>query len=203
MSIGRSALLGYQDTLFANGKRAHIIDSLIAGNIDFIFGNGQLLIERSEIRSRIRAAPADGSGFQSFIAAPSTLLDNPVGIVISRSRLTREAGVPDGVVGLARPWHPTTRFVDGRYANPRAVGQVSFLNCYMDAHIARDGWATMNGTARDGTMTDVFRPQDSRFLERGSYGPGAHRNDIGMPRSGVADVRSVRRLYFRDFSQRR
>lgn len=199
VTIRRSALMGYQDTLFANGKRAHITDSLIAGNVDFIFGNGQLLIERSEIRSRVRSAPSDGSTFQSFIAAPSTLLDDPVGIIISRSRLTREPGVPDGVVGLARPWHPTTRFADGRYANPRAVGQVSFLDCYMDAHIARDGWATMNGTARDGTMTDVFRPQDSRFFERGSYGPGARRNDIGMPRSGVSDVRWVRRLLLKDF----
>lgn len=199
VSIRDSAILGYQDTLFANGARLHVIHSLIAGNIDFIFGNGIILIERSEIRSRVRAADMPGEPFQSFIAAPSTLLDQPVGIVIYRSRLTREAGVPDASVALARPWHPTTRFTDGRYANPRAVGQVSFIDCFMDAHIAPAHWASMNGTARDGTMTDVFHPQDSRFYEQGSVGPGARRTDIGMPSSGLGDIAAIKTIVFKDW----
>ena len=49
--VDRAKLVGYQDTLFTNGKRALIRRSSIAGNVDFIFGNGQLLIEDSEIRS--------------------------------------------------------------------------------------------------------------------------------------------------------
>ena len=203
VSIRNSALVGFQDTLFANGKRLHITNSLVAGNIDFIFGNGMVLIEQSEIRSRIRAADTRGEPFQSFVAAPSTLVDQPVGIVFYRSRLTREAGVPDTSVALARPWHPTTRFSDGRYANPRAVGQASFIDCFMDAHIAPDHWASMNGTARDGTMTDVFRPQDSRFFERGSSGPGAKRRDIGMPANGLGDIRAVKRIFFDHWSERR
>ncbi|WP_242154140.1 pectinesterase family protein [Sphingomonas sp. BAUL-RG-20F-R05-02] len=196
LTVQDSALLGYQDTLFANGRRLYIKDSLIAGNIDFIFGNGMVLIERSEIRSRRRSADTRDEPFQSFIAAPSTLLDQPIGIVIYRSRLTREAEVPDGSIALARPWHPTTRFADGRYANPQAVGQISFIDCYMGAHIAKDHWATMKGTAHDGTMTDVFRPQDSRFFERGSTGPGARRRDIGMPSHGLGDIHVVRRIFF-------
>lgn len=203
VAIRRSALIGYQDTLFANGKRLHITDSLIAGNIDFIFGNGAVLIERSEIRSRIRAADTSDEPFQSFVAAPSTLLDQKIGIVFYRSHLTREPGVPDRSVALARPWHPTTRFADGRYANPRAVGQASFIDCVMDAHIAPDHWASMNGTARDGTMTDVFRPQDSRFFERGSRGPGATRRDIGMPPTGLDDIRSIRRDFLRQWREHR
>lgn len=203
VSIRKSALLGYQDTLFANGRRLVVSDSLVAGNIDFIFGNGMVLIERSEIRSRVRAADTRGEPFQSFIAAPSTLLDQPIGIVFYRSRLTREAGVPDQSVALARPWHPTKRFPDGRYANPRAVGQVSFIDCIMDAHIAPDHWATMNGTARNGTMADVFRPQDSRFFERGSTGPGARHRDIGMPVTGLGDIRSIKRVVFDDWPETR
>ncbi|GAA0661335.1 pectinesterase [Sphingomonas insulae] len=196
IAVRDSALLGYQDTLFANGKRLHIEDSLVAGNIDFIFGNGMVLIERSEIRTRRRSADTREEPFQSFIAAPSTLLDQLMGIVIHRSRLTREPGVPDGSVALARPWHPTTRFADGRYANPQAVGQTSFIDCYMDAHIAPDHWTSMKGTARDGTMTDVFRPQDSRFFEQGSTGPGAKRRDIGMPRQGLGDIRAIKGIFF-------
>ncbi|UZW57744.1 pectinesterase family protein [Sphingobium sp. JS3065] len=174
------ALLGYQDTLFANGRRALIRDSLIAGNIDFIFGKGMLWIDRSELRSRPRAQPPAPGGFQSYIAAPSTPRSQAMGIVFARSRLTREAGVPDGAVALARPWHPTTRFADGRYADPDAVGQAVFIDCFMDAHIHPDHWTGMAGTARDGSKSAFFRPQDARFFERGSHGPGAPHRDIGM-----------------------
>ena len=50
----------------------------------------------------------------------------------------------------------------------------------MDAHISRDGWTSMNGTARSGAKTDVFLPQDARFFESGSHGPGAQRKNIGI-----------------------
>jgi pectinesterase len=186
------ALLGFQDTLFANGKRALIRDSVIAGNVDFIFGDGQLLIERSTIRTRRRAVQLAAGELESFVTAPSTQLTQPMGIVVYRSRLTREPGVRDGAVALGRPWHPTTTFPDGRYADPNAVGQASFIDCYMEAHISREGWSSMNGTARNGSKTDVFRPQDSRFSETGSRGPGAARVDIGIrwrPSFGIDQAR--------------
>lgn len=191
--VDRTAILGYQDTLFTNGGRALVRRSLVAGNIDFIFGNGQLLIEDSEIRSRPRSEPYVPGEFQSFIAAPSTQLSQAHGIIVYRSRLTHEAGVPDGAVALARPWHPTTRFADGRYADPAAVGQAIFIDCFMDRHIHPDHWTTMNGTARDGTMTGVFQPQDSRFWETGSHGPGAKARDIGVTWSETVGIDAIRR----------
>ena len=190
--LDRVTLLGYQDTLFANGGRALIRESLIAGNVDFIFGNGQLLIEDSEVRTRNRAAPYTPGEFQSFVAAPSTPLSQAHGLVFFRSRLTREAGVPDHAVALARPWHPTTRFADGRYADPQAVGQALFIDCFMDRHIHPDHWTEMNGTARDGTMTQVFRPQDSRFAETGSTGPGASARNIGMTWQSPVTIAAIR-----------
>ena len=193
--LERVNLLGYQDTLFTNGGRTRILDSLIAGNIDFIFGNGQLLIENTEIRSRRRSAPHVPGEFQSFIAAPSTQITQPLGIIFYRARLTREEGVPDRAVALARPWHPTTTFADGRYADPRAVGQVSFIDCFMDRHIHPDHWTFMKGTSRAGTMTDVFGPQDARFFEVGSYGPGAFARDIGMSWKGMRDIRAIRKHF--------
>jgi pectinesterase len=194
--VSNSALIGNQDTLFANGKRVHIKDSTISGNIDFIFGNGQVLIEDSEIITRNRAAKLAPGEFHSFIVAPSTQLSQPIGIVVYRSKLTREAGVPDASVALGRPWHPTTTFVDGRYADPNAVGQASFIDCFMDAHIHPDHWTTMNGTARDGTKTAVFKPQDSRFSESGSQGPGARHNDIGITWKGAMDIAAIRKSFF-------
>lgn len=192
----RVALLGYQDTLFTRGKRAIIRNSLIAGNVDFIFGNGALLIEDSEVRTRRRGATTAGEAFASFVTAPSTKIDQPIGIVIYRSRLTREQGVADGSVALGRPWHPTTVFPDGRYADPAAVGQAVFIDCHMDAHIHPDGWTSMPGTARDGTKTAIFRAQESRFAEIGSYGPGARRRDIGIVWKSVPSIAEIRRAMF-------
>jgi len=190
------ALLGYQDTLFANGARTYIRHSLVSGNVDFIFGNGQVLIENSEIRTRPRSATLALGEVQSFVVAPSTQLSQRVGIVVYHSRLTREIGVPDNAVALGRPWHPTTVFPDGRYADPNAVGQASFIECFMDAHIHNGHWTSMNGTARDGSKSTVFQPQDSRFWETGSYGPGARHSDIGITWSDPISIQNVRALLF-------
>ena len=191
-----AALLGYQDTLFADGRRALVRRSVIAGNVDFIFGSGQLLVVDSTIRSRPRAATFRAGEVQSIVTAPSTPLAQAIGIVVYRSRLTREAGVPDGAVALGRPWHPTRNFPDGRYADPGAVGQASYIDCYMDAHIHPEHWTSMPGTARDGTKTQLFRAQDSRFFETGSRGPGARRADIGLAWSGAPGIDEVQRVIF-------
>jgi pectinesterase len=58
----------------------------------------------------------------------------------------------------------------------------------------------MNGTARDGTKSDVFRPQDSRFAESGSHGPGARRADIGIKWREPPGIEAVRRAMFTDWS---
>ena len=199
--LERTAIVGFQDTLFADGKRALVRKSFISGNVDFIFGGGQLLIEQSIVQSRRRAASFAPGEFQSFVVAPSTPRAQSTGIVVYRSRLTREVGVPDGSVALGRPWHPTRTFPDGRYADPDAVGQASFIECYMDAHIHENHWASMNGTARDGSKTAVFRPEDSRFAESGSYGPGARHVDLGLSWSGSVDVREIFQALGKDWPE--
>ena len=199
--LNRVALVGYHDTVFANGRRAVVRDSFISGTIDFVFGNGQLLIERSELQTRRRAGREIGGKFASFVLAPSTRLSDPVGIVIHRSRLTREAGVPDGTAALARPWHPTTQFPDGRYADPQASGQALFIDCFMDAHIHHEHWASMAGTARDGTRSAIYMPQDARFWEAGSYGPGARRIDIGMKWEPQLDIEAIRSKFGNGWEQ--
>ena len=199
VSISGSALVGYQDTFFANGKRVLVRNSSISGNIDFIFGNGQVLIEDSTIESRRRAATFAPGEFQSFVVAPSTQLSEAIGIVVYHSRLTREAGVPDGAVALGRPWHPTTTFADGRYADPNAVGQASFIDDFMDAHVRADHWTEMAGTARDGTKTARFLPQDSRFAESGAYGPGAVHEDQGIKWKNPLTVAKIHQAFFTDW----
>ncbi|WP_160153205.1 pectinesterase family protein [Microbulbifer sp. ALW1] len=166
-------LLGYQDTLFVQGGRSYFRDSVIEGNVDFIFGAGQALFENSDIVTRPRGTPRDTVG---YLTAPSTDISNDFGLVFLNCRLLKAPGVPANSTPLGRPWHPTTTFADGRYADPNAIGASVFINSYMDDHITTEGWDSMRGTSRDGTKSSVFRPEDSRFFEYKSHGPGAQKN---------------------------
>lgn len=163
-------LLGYQDTLFVQGGRSYFVDSIIEGNVDFIFGAGQALFENSDLVTRPRGTPRDNVG---YITAPSTDINNDFGLVFLNCRLLKAPGVPANSTPLGRPWHPTTTFADGRYADPDAIGASVFISTYMDDHIATEGWASMRGTSRDGSKSTVFTPENSRFFEFASHGPGA------------------------------
>ncbi|WP_020210130.1 pectinesterase family protein [Gilvimarinus chinensis] len=167
-----SVIDGYQDTVFADGGRSYFYNSRISGNVDFIFGDGLVVFDHCEIVSRKRGKAFKSGDIQGHITAPSTNVQQPYGLIFINSRLTREDGVPDNSVSLGRPWHPTTTFTDGRYADPNAIGSAVYLDTWMDAHIRKEGWASMTGTARDGTKSRVFTPEESRFYEYRSSGPG-------------------------------
>ncbi|TPV59038.1 pectin esterase [Aestuariibacter sp. GS-14] len=171
--LQRVALMGYQDTLYAESGRTYIADSEIFGHVDFIFGAGNVLFDYTDVISRPRAHPMT---FTGYVTAPSTLIEQDYGFTFLNCRLLREIGVPNNSVPLGRPWHPTTTFADGRYANPNAIGKSTFINTFMDSHIAQVGWSSMGGTAKDGTRKQFMPLSDARFSEYGSYGPGAYNN---------------------------
>ena len=173
VSFSRVTLNGYQDTLFAHGNRAYFYKSTISGNVDFIFGQGAAVFDKSTIISRPRNSTFAEGEIHSFITAPSTNIAREYGLTFIDCILTRESGVPDGSITLGRPWHPTTNFPDGRYADPKAIGKSVFIRTHMDRHINTQGWSSMAGTAPDGTKSRIFTPEESRFFEYKSTGPGA------------------------------
>ena len=153
-------LIGHQDTFYLRAGRALIRDCLIAGSIDFIFGGAAALFEGCEIRSRLRP----GETLQGYVAAPSTPRDQRFGLVFDRCRLTREAGGRDGSVWLGRPWRAG--------GNPALLGAAAWLDCWMDRHIAAEGWTSMGYKGPAGyPMT--LAPDDARLFEYRSRGPGA------------------------------
>lgn len=166
------SLLGYQDTLFVNSGRSWFDEVFIAGNVDYIFGGGTALFTHSEIKTLPRGTATNP---YAFITAPSTPVKKAYGLTFLNCRLTRDRLVPDHSVALGRPWHPTTTFADGRYADPDAVGSSFFINVWMDAHITSDGWYSMSGNTREGGRK-IFLPEDSRFFEYHNAGPGAFIN---------------------------
>lgn len=100
-------LLGHQDTLYVranptdSGDRVYVHNSLIAGDVDFIFGAGTLVIDDSTILSRAGRRAAGNGG---HILAPSTAAGTALGILVHNSRLISEAGLRAGSISLGRAW---------------------------------------------------------------------------------------------------
>lgn len=100
-------LLGHQDTLYVraspvgSGDRVYVHNSLIAGDVDFIFGAGTLVIDDSTILSRAGRRAAGNGG---HILAPSTAARTGLGILVHNSRLISEAGLRAGSISLGRAW---------------------------------------------------------------------------------------------------
>lgn len=161
-------LTGWQDTLYVNGGRSLFRGCRVEGCVDFIFGAGRALFESCEIVSRIRA----GQAFNGYIAAPSTNVHQPLGLVFVHCRLEKEPGMAAHSVALGRPWRRTGSFADGKYGDPGAVGAAAFIDCWMDDHILTEAWQPMGYTAKDGTKT-MLQPEAARLYEFGSTGPGA------------------------------
>jgi len=100
-------LLGHQDTLYVRaapnhaGDRVYVHNSLIAGDVDFIFGAGTLVVDNSTILSRFGRRAAGNGG---HILAPSTAARTELGILVHNSRLISESGLRDGSISLGRAW---------------------------------------------------------------------------------------------------
>ena len=101
----------------------------IEGTVDFIFGCGNALFKRCEIRS-LRDARNVG-----YVAAPAHALEETEGFTFRACRFTAEDGV-EGIF-LARPW--------------RDYGLSRFEDCVYGAHIAAEGFDKWNDTERDRT----------------------------------------------------
>lgn len=158
-TLERCHLEGYQDTFYVQ-TRARVSQCRIAGGVDFIFGGGAVWFDRCEIVTRF-VPNAEGQG---YIAAPSTPEAQRFGLVFSHCRLGRERGVPDRSAWLGRPWRAG--------GNMSLLGQSAFLHCWMDAHIQREGWTWMGYKGPDGEQRRLT-PQEARFFEYASTGPGA------------------------------
>lgn len=99
-------LVSHQDTLFADriGQvqgRVLVQNSVIAGDVDFIFGGGRLVIDQSLIISRAgRRTPGNGG----HVLAPSTAPNENLGFLVIRSQLLGQAGLAKGAITLGRAW---------------------------------------------------------------------------------------------------
>jgi pectin methylesterase-like acyl-CoA thioesterase len=86
IQLAEMRLIGHQDTFFVDKTpapmgRIFVTDSLIAGDVDFIFGGARLVIDNSLIISRYgRGAPGSGG----YVLAPSAPPDETLGFLVTR-----------------------------------------------------------------------------------------------------------------------
>jgi pectin methylesterase-like acyl-CoA thioesterase len=152
-------LLGNQDTVYAGSRncapdgqncivaRQYFSDCYIAGNVDFIFGDGKAVFDRCEIHSTAH----DGG----FITAQSKHYpDEDSGFVLNRCKLVAEAGLI-GTVYLGRPW--------------RSYSSTVYLNTEMGSHIDPAGWREWH-PGQTHSLDTAF------YAEYNSTGPGARRD---------------------------
>jgi pectinesterase len=116
--------IGWQDTILLNRGRQYIEDSLIAGDVDFIFGGATAWFERCLIFCR-----RDG-----YVTAASTPTEAPHGFVFAHSRIVGAPGVRSY---LGRPW--------------RDYALVTFLTTLMTDVVRPVGWHNWDRPAREQT----------------------------------------------------
>ena len=154
--LRRVRLLGYQDTLYADGKgcdseqgpcrpaRQYFADCYIEGNVDFIFGDAVAFFEGCEIHALAHPVV--------MITAQSKRYEGErSGYVFDHCRLTADPGASK--VYLGRPW--------------RSHSSVVFLNTWMGPQIVPAGWSEWRHNDQDSLPT-VF------YAEFNSSGPGAN-----------------------------
>lgn len=153
--LERCRFLGSQDTLFtgkADGHRQYYKDCYILGDVDFIFGGGNIYFDHCVIESVDRGAEftvEDVEGhFNGYLTAASTAQETKYGYVFSKCSLISAAA--PGTVYLGRPW--------------RDYAAVTFLRCEMGEHIHPAGWAKWTKTNRHETC---------RYAEYQNTGKGA------------------------------
>lgn len=137
ITLKRVTLDGFQDTLRLQG-RGYVTDSLISGDVDFVWGTGAVFIRRTELRSLHGGYVTQARNDAAH-----------AGYVFVDDRLTRGPEAPDASVYLGR-------------IDPAVYphSQVVFIRTAMDAHVRPDGWQLNNA--------DCPKAPDVRFWEYGS-----------------------------------
>ncbi|KAI4355357.1 hypothetical protein L6164_004138 [Bauhinia variegata] len=146
----RCDILAYQDTLYVHNNRQFFVGCLIAGTVDFIFGNSAVVLQDCDIHAR-----RPNSGQKNMVTAQGRVDPNQnTGIVIQNSRIgaTKDLEPVKGSFPtyLGRPWKEYSRTV--------------IMQSTISDVIAAAGWHEWSGTF---ALNTLF------YGEYQNTGPGA------------------------------
>lgn len=208
-------LSSFQDTLYLQAPqgrpvpRFHVSDSVIEGDVDFIFGGATAFFEGCEVRSR------GARGASNWATAPSTALSSPYGFVFHRCAFRHDGteACANGGCRLGRQWFegvraspytdPEVRLTDRSFAEGgekgisrrtlEAVGKCALVACEIGRHINReapwDDWGAP-GSERHRPVqpgSDVFLGHLQDWLR--DRAPGFERPEPSEPWLEIIDCR--------------
>jgi pectinesterase len=119
--------LGWQDTLWVDGKRMYFKDCYVEGRIDFIFGRSTAVFEKCHIHA------TDGG----CITASSTDPETPFGLVFLKCKIT----CAEDKTYLGSPWDKG--------------GATAFIECVLGENLRPEGWREWRGTEHHKTARFV------------------------------------------------
>lgn len=107
----RCDVLAYQDSLYVHSNRQFFINCLVAGTVDFIFGNAAAVLQDCDIHAR-----RPNSGQKNMVTAQGRTDPNQnTGIVIQKSRIGATSDLKPVQSSfptyLGRPWKEYSRTV--------------------------------------------------------------------------------------------
>ncbi|KAL5203977.1 hypothetical protein ABZP36_008848 [Zizania latifolia] len=155
LAFYRCSFEGHQDTLYAHTLRHFYRECVVAGTVDFIFGNAAAVLQRCSIR--VRRPPLAG---QPAVVTAQGRVDQyeRTGFAIHGGRVTAAAkfGHPGAAPApfktyLGRPWKEFSRVV--------------YMEAYMDSTVDAAGWLPWDGTA--------FAQSTAYYGEYRNSGPGS------------------------------
>ena len=125
-TVRNSTVRSLQDTLLWSG-RLYAVDSLIEGNVDYIWGTGTAFFHRVEVRTVGRK----GYNVQARNSGAN------YGYVFVDSKLSAEPGITGDVLA---------RIDVSAYPN----SHVAYIDCELGPHIAPEGWLITGGSDTSG-----------------------------------------------------
>ncbi|CAO2198464.1 unnamed protein product [Urochloa humidicola] len=145
----RVAVEGYQDTLYAHSLRQFYRDCRVSGTVDFVFGNGIAVLQRTLVSTRPPLVPGQAA---SVTAQGRKDPNQNTGFAFHGCVV--EAAHP---TFLGRPWKPFSRVV--------------VMESYLGPGVQARGWMEWAATGAAGehsvALATLF------YGEYGNYGPGA------------------------------
>lgn len=159
-------LVGHQDTLYvraapgAAAARVVVEHSLVAGDVDFIFGDATLVVRHSTVLSRGgRRTP----GERSHVLAPSTAAAQRLGFLVTDSRFLAQPGLAPASVSVGRAWDAGV--ARGQWqAGVSPNGQALVRHSHVGGHIT--GWAASTSRRPFGPGNRLAE-HDNRLFDHG------------------------------------
>jgi pectin methylesterase-like acyl-CoA thioesterase/pectate lyase len=183
-------LFSHQDTFYVRvpapeaAARVYVHGSLIAGDVDFVFGDATLVLERCVLYSRADRRGTESTG---IVLAPSTMPAQSRGFLVTRSRFLGDPSLRDGAVALGRAWDRGV--ASGTWqASVSPNGQALVRDSELGPHVA--SWVASTSRrpfAAEGTAANRLAEFGNRVLAREALPPTMPRADRAREVLGASD----------------